>query len=175
MLINRVAYSGLAVVAVDSVPASEEGGLYVADYEGFFTQQGLTVKIKPSTGGEAGIPDLQARRADVVAGNYVSFILAQLAGKFDGKPASMRIIAAGSELQPGVIPAGGFPALLKMLPAGRSTRSGCRSRSHDRRAGARRGTAGRLRPGADAELPLHRLHRDRADAPARPDAGREER
>jgi hypothetical protein len=36
-----------------------------------------------------------------VAGNYVSFILAQLAGKFDGRPASMRIIAAGSELQPG--------------------------------------------------------------------------
>ena len=31
----------------------------------------------------------------------MSFILAQMAGKFDGKPASMRIIAAGSELQPG--------------------------------------------------------------------------
>jgi NitT/TauT family transport system substrate-binding protein len=201
VLINRVAYSGMAVAAVvaigslagcsagasaaaggqagptvitvDSVPASEEGGLYVAADEGFFAQQGLTVKIKPITGGEAGIPDLQAGRADLVAGNYVSFILAQLAGKFDGKPASMRIIAAGSELQPGsealyvmpdsrfktvaslgqdharvglntpndvgdvmvgallkdtgytlkdirqVIPAGGFPALLKMLPAGK--------------------------------------------------------
>jgi NitT/TauT family transport system substrate-binding protein len=161
------------VVTVDSVPASEEGGLYVADYEGFFTQQGLAVKIKPITGGEAGIPDLQAGRADLVAGNYVSFILAQMAGKFDGKPADMRIIAAGSELQPGsealyvmpdskfktiaslgkyharvglntpndvgdvmvgallentgyalkdirqVIPAGGFPALIKMLPAGK--------------------------------------------------------
>jgi NitT/TauT family transport system substrate-binding protein len=161
------------VVTVDSVPASEEGGLYVADYEGFFTQQGLAVKIKAITGGEAGIPDLQAGRADLVAGNYVSFILAQMAGKFDGKPADMRIIAAGSELQPGsealyvmpdskfktiaslgkyharvglntpndvgdvmvgallentgyalkdisqVIPAGGFPALLKMLPAGK--------------------------------------------------------
>jgi ABC-type nitrate/sulfonate/bicarbonate transport system substrate-binding protein len=96
-----------------------------------------------------------------------------MAGKFDGKPANMRIVAAGSELQPGsealyvmphskfttiaslaadharvglntpndvgdvmvaallestgyslrdvkqVIPAGGFPALLKMLPAGK--------------------------------------------------------
>ena len=161
------------VVTVDSVPASEEGGLYVADYEGFFTQQGLAVKIKAITGGEAGIPDLQVGRADLVAGNYVSFILAQMAGKFDGKPADMRIIAAGSELQPGsealyvmpdskfktiaslgkyharvglntpndvgdvmvgallentgyalkdirqVVPAGGFPALLKMLPAGK--------------------------------------------------------
>jgi NitT/TauT family transport system substrate-binding protein len=201
MLVNRLAYSGMAVAAilaigglagcssgataaasaqvkptvitVDSVPASEEGGLYVAAYEGFFAQQGLAVKIKPITGGEAGIPDLQSGRADLVAGNYVSFILAQMAGKFDGKPASMRIIAAGSELQPGsealyvmpdskfktvaslgkyharvglntpndvgdvmvgalledtgyklkdikqVIPAGGFPTLLKLLPAGK--------------------------------------------------------
>ena len=201
MLINRLAYSGIAVAAivaagalagcssgasaaaggpvkptvitVDSVPASEEGGLYVAAYEGFFAQQGIAVKIKPITGGEAGIPDLQSGRADLVAGNYVSFILAQMAGTFDGKPADMRIIAAGSELQPGsealyvmpgsrfktvaslgkyharvglntpndvgdvmvgalledtgyalrdirqVIPGGGFPALLKMLPAGK--------------------------------------------------------
>jgi NitT/TauT family transport system substrate-binding protein len=202
MLIDRRAYSGMAaaaaavialgglagcsagataaadggkptVITVDSVPASEEGGLYVAAYEGFFAQQGLAVTIKPITGGEAGIPDLQSGRADLVAGNYVSFILAQMAGKFDGKPANMRIIAAGSELEPGsealyvmpdsrfktvaslgkyharvglntpndvgdvmvgalledtgytlkdirqIIPAGGFPELLKMLPAGK--------------------------------------------------------
>jgi NitT/TauT family transport system substrate-binding protein len=93
--------SRLTSITVDSVPASEEGGLYVAAYEGFFAQQGLAVKITPITGGEAGIPDLQSGRADLVAGNYVSFILAQMAGTFDGKPANMRIIAAGSELQPG--------------------------------------------------------------------------
>jgi NitT/TauT family transport system substrate-binding protein len=161
----------LVAITVDSVPAAEEGGLYVAAYEGFFAQQGLSVKITPITGGEAGIPDLQSGRADLVAGNYVSFILAQLAGKFGGQPANLRIIAAGSELQAGsealyvmpgskfssvaslardharvglntandvgnvmvaallksagypltairqVIPAGGFPTLLKMLPA----------------------------------------------------------
>jgi NitT/TauT family transport system substrate-binding protein len=165
--------SKLTAITVDSVPAAEEGGLYVAAYEGFFAQQGLAVKIKPITGGEAGIPDLQSGRADLVAGNYVSFILAQMTGKFDGRPASLRVIAAGSELQPGsealyvmpgskfktvaslaagharvglnapddagdvmmaallesagyslanikpVIPAGGFPALLKMLPTGK--------------------------------------------------------
>jgi NitT/TauT family transport system substrate-binding protein len=164
--------SKLTAITVDSVPAAEEGGLYVAAYEGFFGQQGLAVKITPITGGEAGIPDLQSGRADLVAGNYVSFILAQMAGEFDRKPANLRIIAAGSQLQPGsealyvmpdskfktvaalaqdharvglntpndvgdvmvaallestgyplkdikqVIPAGGFPALLKMLPAG---------------------------------------------------------
>jgi NitT/TauT family transport system substrate-binding protein len=93
-------------ITVDSVPAAEEGGLYVAQARGFFTQQGLTVKINSITGGEAGIPDLQAGSAQLVAGNYVSFILAQMAGKFGAtprtvKPVSLRIIAAGSEIQPG--------------------------------------------------------------------------
>jgi NitT/TauT family transport system substrate-binding protein len=93
-------------ITVDSVPAAEEGGLYVAQAHGFFAQQGLTVKIKSITGGEAGIPDLQTGRAQLVAGNYVSFILAQMAGKFGAspqtvKPVNMRIIAAGSEIQPG--------------------------------------------------------------------------
>jgi NitT/TauT family transport system substrate-binding protein len=164
-------------IIVDSVPAAEEGGLYVAQARGFFAQQGLTVKIRSITGGEAGIPDLQNDRAQLVAGNYVSFILAQIAGQFGVtpqtvKPVDMRIIAAGSEIQPGtealyvmphskfqtvaelakahariglntpndigdvmmgallaengyqlsaikqVTPAAGFPALLKMLPAG---------------------------------------------------------
>jgi NitT/TauT family transport system substrate-binding protein len=164
-------------IIVDSVPAAEEGGLYVAQARGFFAQQGLTVKIRSITGGEAGIPDLQNDRAQLVAGNYVSFILAQIAGEFGVtpqtvKPVDMRIIAAGSEIQPGtealyvmphskfqtvaelakahariglntpndigdvmmgallaengyqlsaikqVTPAAGFPALLKMLPAG---------------------------------------------------------
>jgi len=93
-------------ITVDSVPAAEEGGLYVAQARGFFAQQGLTVKIKSITGGEAAIPDLQTSRAQLVAGNYVSFILAQMAGKFGAtpqtvKPVNMRIIAAGSEIQPG--------------------------------------------------------------------------
>ena len=93
-------------LTVDSVPAAEEGGLYVAQAQGFFAQQGLTVKINSITGGEAGIPDLQSGTADLVAGNYVSFILAQMAGKFGltpktVKPVDLRIIAAGSEIQPG--------------------------------------------------------------------------
>jgi NitT/TauT family transport system substrate-binding protein len=161
-----------STITVDSVPVAEEAGLYVAQAEGFFTQQGLTVKIESTTGAERAIPDLQSGRAQLVAGNYVSFILAQLAGSFDNNPVNLRIIAAGSEIQPGaedlyvmpgskyqtvaqlarahatiglntknnigdvmfgslltdagyklsaikeVTPAGGFPALLSMLPAG---------------------------------------------------------
>ena len=89
------------VLTVDAVPTTEEGGFYAAQAGGFFAQQGLTVKIKSITGGEAGIPDLQSGKAQLVAGNYVAFILAQMAGEFHGKPADLRIIAAGSEIQPG--------------------------------------------------------------------------
>ena len=159
-------------ITVDSVPAAEEGGLYVAQARGFFAQQGLTVTIRSVTGGETAIPDLQSGGAQLIAANYVSSILAQMAGEFHGTPVSLRIIAAGSEIEPDtedlyvmphsryqtvaqlaraharigvntandvgdvmagallaqdgyhlsdikkIIPAGGFPALLKMLPAG---------------------------------------------------------
>jgi NitT/TauT family transport system substrate-binding protein len=114
-------------ITIDSVPAAEEGGLYVAQARGFFAQQGLTVKIKSITGGEASIPDLQAGRAQLVAGNYVSFILAQMAGKFGAtpqtvKPVSLRIIAAGSEITPGtealyVMPGSKFQTVAELAKA----------------------------------------------------------
>jgi NitT/TauT family transport system substrate-binding protein len=114
-------------ITVDSVPAAEEGGLYVARAQGFFAQQGLNVKIKSITGGEAGIPDLQKGRAQLVAGNYVSFILAQIAGKWGAtpktvKPVNMRIIAAGSEIQPGtealyVMPGSKFQTVAELAKA----------------------------------------------------------
>jgi NitT/TauT family transport system substrate-binding protein len=88
-------------ITVDSVPAAEEAALYVAQAQGLFAKQGLTVKIKTVTGGEAAIPDLQSNGAQLVAGNYVSFILAQMAGEFHGESANLRIIAPGGEMTPG--------------------------------------------------------------------------
>src|ERR1700761_337851 len=88
-------------ITVDSVPAAEEAGLYVAQAKGYFAQQGLTVTIKPVNGGEAAIPDLQSGSAQLVAGNYVSFVLAQRSGEFHGKPASFRIVAPGGEMTSG--------------------------------------------------------------------------
>lgn len=88
-------------IVVDSVPAAEEGGLYVAQAKGYFRQQGLNVTIRSVTGGETGIPDLQSGKAQLVGGNYVSFVLAQMAGRFHGKAASFSIVAAGSEILPG--------------------------------------------------------------------------
>lgn len=89
-----------ATITVDSVPAADEGGLYIAAADGFFKQQGLTVHIKPVTGGEEAIPDLQSGKAQLVGGNYVSFVLAQIAGHADGRPADFRVVAPASDMQP---------------------------------------------------------------------------
>ena len=67
---------------IDAVPTADAAGLYIAQDDGFFAQQGLTVKIAPINGGEYGMGDLQTGKAQLVEGNYVSFILAQVAGKF---------------------------------------------------------------------------------------------
>jgi NitT/TauT family transport system substrate-binding protein len=88
-------------IVVDAVPTADEAGLYIAYDDGYFAQQGLAVKIEPINGGELGMPDLQDGKAQIVVGNYVSFILAQIAGKFGTQPISMRIIADGSLMQPG--------------------------------------------------------------------------
>jgi NitT/TauT family transport system substrate-binding protein len=109
-------------ITVDAVPSAEEGGLYVAQDQGFFAQSGITVKINSITSAEAGLPDLQSGRAQLVAGNYVPFIMAQLAGAFDRKPVSLRIIAAGSEIQHGsealyVMPHSRFQTLAELARA----------------------------------------------------------
>jgi NitT/TauT family transport system substrate-binding protein len=109
-------------ITVDAVPSAEEGGLYVAQAQGFFAQFGLTVKINRITGAETGIPDLQSGRAQLVAGNYVPFIMAQMAGAFGRKPVSMRIIAAGSEIRQGsealyVMPQSRFQTLAELARA----------------------------------------------------------
>ncbi len=93
-------------IVVDAVPTADEAGLYIAQDDGFFAQQGLHVTIRAINGGEYGMADLQDGKAEIVAGNYVSFILAQIAGKYpagtpQARSISMRIIADGSQMQPG--------------------------------------------------------------------------
>jgi NitT/TauT family transport system substrate-binding protein len=103
-----------STIVIDAVPTADAAGLYIAQDEGFFAKQGLTVKIVPINGGEYGMGDLQTGKAQLVEGNYVSFVLAQVAGKFaapdptnpagpsqPSKPIDMRIIADSSQMQPG--------------------------------------------------------------------------
>jgi NitT/TauT family transport system substrate-binding protein len=100
-------------IVLDTVPTGDTAGLYIARDDGYFAQQGLSVKIVPVGGAQYGIGDLQTGKAQLVEGNYVSFILAQTAGSFaapdpanakatePSRPVNMRIIADTSQLQPG--------------------------------------------------------------------------
>jgi len=88
-------------IVVDAVPTADEAGLYIANQKGYFKQQGLSIKIVPILGGEPGMADLQTGKAQIIVGNYVSFILAQIHRTYHGKPLDMRIIADGSHMQQG--------------------------------------------------------------------------
>jgi NitT/TauT family transport system substrate-binding protein len=83
-------------ITVEAVPTADEAGLYIASDLGYFKKEGLTVNIVPTGGGELAIGDLNDKKTEIVAGNYVSFIQAQIAGT-----ANLRIIANGSQMQPG--------------------------------------------------------------------------
>lgn len=97
-------------IVVDAVPTADEAGLYIAQDNGYFAQQGLNVKIAPVFGGELGLPDLQDGKAQILAGNYVSFVQAQISHSAEifvnnrpvgHKPIDLRIVAEGSVMQAG--------------------------------------------------------------------------
>jgi NitT/TauT family transport system substrate-binding protein len=90
-----------STIVVDAVPTADAAGLYIAYDNGYFAQQGLTVKIHTVLGGEPGMAEVQSGTAQLLEGNYVSFILAQTAGTYDKKPIDLRIIANTSQMQPG--------------------------------------------------------------------------
>jgi NitT/TauT family transport system substrate-binding protein len=103
----------VSTITIDAVPTADAAGLYIAYDDGFFAKQGLTVKIVPIDGGEFGMGDLQTGAVQLVEGNYVSFVLAQIAGTFaapnpknpaealPSKPIDLRIIANSSQMQKG--------------------------------------------------------------------------
>jgi len=101
-------------ITIDAVPTADAAGLYIAQDNGYFAKQGLTVKIVPIHGGEYGMGDLQKGKAQLIEGNYVSFILAQIAGTFaapnpnnpkappdHAAKIDMRLIADASQMQAG--------------------------------------------------------------------------
>jgi len=58
-------------IVIDAVPTADAAGLYIAEDNGYFAQQGLKVKIAPINGGEYGMGDLQTGTAQLIEGNYV--------------------------------------------------------------------------------------------------------
>jgi len=124
----------VSTVVIDAVPTADAAGLYIAEDNGYFAKQGLTVKIVPINGGEYGMGDLQTGKAQLIEGNYVSFILAQVAGKFAApnpnnptqleptKPIDMRMIADSSQMQTGnqalyVLPGSPYKTVQQLVKA----------------------------------------------------------
>lgn len=83
-------------VTVGALPLVDSAGLYVALKNGYFTQAGLNVTVKPIQQSTAALPDLLHGSVDVVAGaNYVSYFQAQAHGA-----ASLSLLASGTVCQP---------------------------------------------------------------------------
>jgi NitT/TauT family transport system substrate-binding protein len=69
-------------IVVGALPVVDSAGLYLAQQEGYFKQEGLNVTISPIAASPDAIPEMKSRKVDIVAGaNYVSFFQAQAAGK----------------------------------------------------------------------------------------------
>src|SRR5271163_3796363 len=81
-------------VTVAALPTADLAGLYIAQDDGFFAQQGLHVTIEKIASSAASIADQENGQVDVTAGSYVAYIAAQAAG------ARFRILAEASALRP---------------------------------------------------------------------------
>ncbi len=69
-------------IVVGALPVVDTAGLYLAQQEGYFKQEGLNVTISPIAASSDAIPEMEHGQVDIVAGaNYVSFFQAQAAGK----------------------------------------------------------------------------------------------
>jgi NitT/TauT family transport system substrate-binding protein len=83
-------------ITVSAIPAVDLAGLYIAQSDNLFAQQGLHVTIKPISSSAVVIASQLAGKVDISAGAYVGYISAQAAG------AKFRILAMADILQPDV-------------------------------------------------------------------------
>ena len=88
-------------VTVNAIPTADAAGIYIAEDNGYFTQQGLNVKIVANLSGNDAIGDLQNGTAQFVQGTDIAFIQAQAARSFNSKPVNLRIVSDTSQLEPG--------------------------------------------------------------------------
>ena len=81
-------------ITVAAIPAVDLAGLYIAQDEGLFAQQGLHVTIEKIPSSQAIITGQLKGQIDISAGSYVAYISAQAAG------ARFHILAEASTLAP---------------------------------------------------------------------------
>lgn len=85
---------GKTDITVAALPAVDLASLYIAQQDGLFARQGLSVTIKSIASSQAVIASQIAGQVDISAGAYVPYIRAQAAG------AKFRILAAADTLLP---------------------------------------------------------------------------
>jgi NitT/TauT family transport system substrate-binding protein len=92
-------------ITVDAFTAIDTAGLFIAERDGLFARQGLTVKLRLQSLVQPEVDDLAAGRADIISGDYVTYIEDQTAGAPDlhNQKVDLRIIAESSFLQPNVL------------------------------------------------------------------------
>ncbi len=105
-------------INVAAVPTTDSSGLYVAQYEGLFAKYGLHVNISPAISAEQSVNQLAFNQIQVLSGNYVSFIEAQINHDNHVQPANVAyppgpnddqisadldVFAEASVMQPGFV------------------------------------------------------------------------
>lgn len=83
-------------LTVGAVPVADEAGLYIAQDEGLFAQEGLHVTIKSIISSADATTGQNSGKYDITAGNSVSYIQDQVNHRSD-----LEIVAEGSQMQPG--------------------------------------------------------------------------
>jgi NitT/TauT family transport system substrate-binding protein len=81
---------------VGVVPAMDSAGFFVAQSEGLFAKEGLTINYSPATSSETAITQQLAGKLQISAGNYVSYVHAVAV---DHDP--LEIVSEGSVMQEG--------------------------------------------------------------------------
>ena len=90
-----------ANIVVDAFPAIDSAGLYIAQMDGLFADQGLQVTIEPIQATQTTQTEINGQlngTYDITAGDYATYIDNELAGT-----AKLRIVAEASFLQPNVL------------------------------------------------------------------------
>jgi NitT/TauT family transport system substrate-binding protein len=85
-------------IVVDAFPAIDSAGLFIAQMDGLFKQQGLNVTINLAQNSQEAITGQLAGKYDITSADYVTYVDNVLL-----KKAPLRIIAESSFLQPNVL------------------------------------------------------------------------
>jgi NitT/TauT family transport system substrate-binding protein len=82
-------------IVVDAVPTIDSAGLYIAQMDGLFRQQGLNVTIRFAPAGQLAVSSTLNGTSDICSADYVTYIDDELY-----EDADLRIISEASSLEP---------------------------------------------------------------------------